>query len=177
MIKKQEILSIVENFKFNESKKLAFSTYTHEIFAFSSVIPLIQYGLNSKINVFVYITFGVLFIIFLFSFICKLKYLNKFKLLDRFIFTIEVLFYLLFYITTILYTYYCVRNEINNDNKSIISTYEYVFLLPIIIFIYILGVVLYNHLYYSRINFKHFRKLYDSKRIKELNNKEIKLDE
>ena len=88
MKKKQEIISIVSGFSFSESKQLAFSTYTHEIFAFASIIPIIQFGLNSKMNVFVYIFFSVSFAVSAVSYINKIKCLKKYKLFDRLFFAI-----------------------------------------------------------------------------------------
>ena len=164
--KKQEIISIVGGFSFSESKQLAFSTYTHEIFAFASIIPLIQFGLNSIMNVFVYIFFSVLFAVFAVSYINKIRCLNKYKLFDRLFFVIEILFYTMFYIGTIMYAYFCIKNETNIEKNSVIPTYEYIFVLPIIATVYVVSIVLYNYLYYSRINSKHFKKLYELKDLK-----------
>ena len=66
-----------------------------------------------------------------------------------------------------MYAYFCIKNETNIEKNSVIPTYEYIFVLPIIATVYVVSIVLYNYLYYSRINSKHFKKLYELKKTQE----------
>ena len=164
MIKKEKIVSQINQLEYNSLLKLVFNTYTQELFVAVSFIPIVIYGLNSFMNAFVHIFASMLFSVFICSYYKKTKCLIRFNILDKtFVFLVLILL-LIFLTSAFLYCGFCIHPGFDSENKQFYTSYDYFYILIIIFAIYTIGVLSYNYFYYQKVVSTRFKILYDFKK-------------